>query len=50
LNDVIARIQKASRDRFERKPGSDEHQAAIDSEITLDHELDDAVREAMTAR
>jgi hypothetical protein len=49
LQDVIARIREASRDRFARAPGSDEHQAAIDAEITLDHELDDAVKEATTA-
>jgi hypothetical protein len=43
LSELITRLRRASRARFQTRPGSEEHRQAIDAELVLDHELDDAV-------
>lgn len=45
LSQIIARLRRASLERFQTRPGSEEHRQAIDAELVLDHELDDAVQD-----
>ena len=45
LSKIIARLRRASVERFQTRPGSAEHRQAIDAELVLDHELDDAVQD-----
>ena len=45
IEKTVTRFQEAAHERFRHEPGTEEHEEALETEIELDHELDDVIRE-----